>query len=380
MDPKEQNGSTGIKENRNCVCGMAGEVVPLVAMLTVELTNVGMNILYKAAVSKGLNYHVYMVYSYGIPALILLPLAFFIHRSTRLPPFTLLLLPKFFILGFLGFTGQLLGYAGIAYSNPTLGSAISNLTPACTFSLAVVCRLEKLKLRSLSSQAKVIGALVSIVGALVVVLYDGPLLINGRTGKLTLPTMFGARSNWIFGGALLAVSYIVASIWLIFQGIVIKEYPAEFIVVFFYNFFAFVVAVPVCVATGPPLSSWAVPADVRLVSILYAGVMGSGFAIMIHTWGLHRKGPVYVAMFRPLSIAITAIMGVIFLGDDLYLGSVIGSVVIAMGFYTLMWGKTKEEIVETSNDDDILEPYSTGDAIVPLLKERSISTKANAGS
>ncbi|KAL0350977.1 UNVERIFIED_CONTAM: WAT1-related protein [Sesamum radiatum] len=76
--------------------------------------------------------------------------------------------------------------------------------------------------------------------------------------------------------------------------------------------------------------------------------MGSGFAIMVNTWGLHMKGPVYVAMFRPLSIAIAAIMGVIFLGDDLYLGSVIGSIVITMGFYTVMWGKTKEEIVETS--------------------------------
>ncbi|KAL0386585.1 UNVERIFIED_CONTAM: WAT1-related protein [Sesamum latifolium] len=96
----------------------------------------------------------------------------------------------------------------------------------------------------------------------------------------------------------------------------------------------------------------AVPADVRLISVLYAGVMGSGFGVMIHTWGLHVKGPVYVAMFRPLSIAIAAIMGVIFLGDDLYLGSVIGSVVITMGFYTVM-GKTKEEIVETSNGDDV---------------------------
>ncbi|KAL0350978.1 UNVERIFIED_CONTAM: WAT1-related protein [Sesamum radiatum] len=249
------------------------EVLPFAAMLTVEFTNVGMNVLYKAAVSKGLNYHVYMVYSYAISALILLPLAFFFHRSTRLPPFTLLLLVKFFILGFLGFTGQLLGYAGVAYSNPTLGSAMSNITPASTFFLAAVFRLEKLKLRSLSSLVKVIGALVSIAGALVAVLYDGPLLINGHTEKLTLPTTFGARSNWIFGGALLIGCYIVASVWYIFQGIVIKEYPAEFILVFFYNFFAFILAVPVCVASEPNLSSWAVPSDVRLISILYAGIV-----------------------------------------------------------------------------------------------------------
>lgn len=48
--------------------------------------------------------------------------------------------------------------------------------------------------------------------------------------------------------------------------------------------------------------------------------MGSSFGISVHTWGLHVKGPVYVALFRPLSIAIAAVMGVIFLGDALYLG------------------------------------------------------------
>jgi drug/metabolite transporter (DMT)-like permease len=36
------------------------------------------------------------------------------------------------------FSGQLCGYKGIEYSSPTLASAMSNLTPAFTFILAVV--------------------------------------------------------------------------------------------------------------------------------------------------------------------------------------------------------------------------------------------------
>lgn len=40
----------------------------------------------------------------------------------------------------------------------------------------------------------------------------------------------------------------------------------------------------------------------------------------IHTWALRLKGPVYVAMFKPLSIAIAVAMGVMFLGDTLHLG------------------------------------------------------------
>lgn len=48
--------------------------------------------------------------------------------------------------------------------------------------------------------------------------------------------------------------------------------------------------------------------------------MGQSFVSAIHTWGVHVKGPVYVSSFRPLSIAIAAATGVIFLGDDLHLG------------------------------------------------------------
>ena len=41
---------------------------------------------------------------------------------------------------------------------------------------------------------------------------------------------------------------------------------------------------------------------------------------VVHTWGLHLKGPLYISIFMPLSIGIAAAMGVIFLGDALYLG------------------------------------------------------------
>ena len=48
--------------------------------------------------------------------------------------------------------------------------------------------------------------------------------------------------------------------------------------------------------------------------------MLSSFGLAMHTWGLHLKGPVYVSLFRPLSIAIAVAMGAIFLSDALHLG------------------------------------------------------------
>ncbi|GKU96965.1 hypothetical protein SLEP1_g10145 [Rubroshorea leprosula] len=39
-------------------------------------------------------------------------------------------------------------------------------------------------------------------------------------------------------------------------------------------------------------------------------------------------------------------MSALFLGDALYLGSVIGAVIISIGFYAVIWGKAKEEAME----------------------------------
>jgi hypothetical protein len=42
--------------------------LPFGAMFAVECTNVGLSTIFKAATLKGLSYHVFMVYSYGVSA------------------------------------------------------------------------------------------------------------------------------------------------------------------------------------------------------------------------------------------------------------------------------------------------------------------------
>ncbi|KAI5665557.1 hypothetical protein M9H77_15410 [Catharanthus roseus] len=319
------------------------EVLPFSAMLVVEFTNVGLSTIFKAATLKGLSNHVFMVYSYGISSLVLLPLCYIFYRNTKLPALSFNLLLRFFFLGLMGFTAQYLGYAGIEYSTPTLASAMSNLMPASTFVLAVLFRMEKLELKNLSSQVKIMGTIISIAGALVVVLYEGPAVITVRSFPSNKLSAVGSSSNWVIGGALLAAEYILVAVWYIYQTKAVKEYPAEMVVVFFFNLFACIVAAPVCLIAEPNLSAWKVQPDIRLLSILYAGIVGSSLGIGIHTWGLHVKGPVYVALFRPVSIVIAALTGVIFLGDNLYLGSIIGGIVISLGFYIVIWGKAQEE-------------------------------------
>lgn len=49
-------------------------------------------------------------------------------------------------------------------------------------------------------------------------------------------------------------------------------------------------------------------------------IFGSVITFSTLTWCIQKKGPVFVAMFKPLGIAIAALMGAIFLGDTLHVG------------------------------------------------------------
>ncbi|KAK3016548.1 hypothetical protein RJ639_006595 [Escallonia herrerae] len=349
------------KQGRYCY----KEVLPFVAMIFLQCTQVALSIIFKAATLKGMSYRVFIVYSYALSGLVLLPFAFIFESFYFYTPsdscFSMInwspvlsLLVSFWqkkasSIGstVAGASSQLCGYKGIEYSSPTLASAISNLAPAFTFVLAIFCRMEKIEIRSLSSQAKIIGTILSILGALVVVIYKGPTLVrtSSNPSVLLYQPLKSSESDWIAGGLLLTADYILFSIWYIVQG-------------------------------------------------LY----GSSFATVILTWALRLKGPVYVALFTPLSIAIAAIMSGIFLGDSLYLGrpilinsmyhfvsatpqmkpksflllilesaicSVIGAVIISVGFYVVIWGKAKEDLVEDEGLNSSESPSPESD---PLLQ------------
>ncbi|OMP10661.1 Drug/metabolite transporter [Corchorus olitorius] len=110
-------------------------------MIVVELSNVVVNILFKAASSKGLSYNIFIAYGYVLAALVLLPLAFFFNGKTMVPPLKLPFISRLCFLGLIGYSGLVCAFKGVEYASPTLASAISNLTPAFTFILAVLFRL-----------------------------------------------------------------------------------------------------------------------------------------------------------------------------------------------------------------------------------------------
>ncbi|CAN0857384.1 WAT1-related protein At3g28050 [Linum grandiflorum] len=366
------------------------DVLAFSVMVSMECINVGLNTLFKAATMEGMSYHVFVVYAYAIAALVLLPAPFFSHRSRVLPPLNFRILCKIGLLGIIGSSSQIMGYTGINYSSPTLASAISNLTPAFTFILALLFRMEKVVVRRTSSQAKVMGTIVSIAGAFVVTLYKGPAktVATSQSAQDNQSLQISTSQNWVLGGIFLTCEYILVPLWYIVQTQIMKEYPAELTVVFFYNLVVTMVAAVVAlIAEGTSSSAWILRPNVALASVFCSGLLGSCLNNSVHTWALRIKGPVFVAMFKPLSIAIAVAMGVMFLGDTLHLGSLIGAAIISIGFYTVMWGKAQEEeftgddiVARCSSSSSQHEAESTESAKAPLLQNYRNEQKYNPPS
>ncbi|KAL9293015.1 unnamed protein product [Arabidopsis thaliana] len=324
------------------------EAVFLTAMLATETGVVGISTLFKVATSKGLNLYAFLGYSYLLASLLLLPSFFFTDRSRSLPPLSLSILSKIGLLGLLGSMYVITGYIGIKYSNPTLASAISNITPALTFILAIIFRMEKVSFKERSSVAKVMGTILSLIGALVVVLYHGPRVFVASSPpyinfRQLSPPLSSSNSDWLIGGALLTIRDIFVSVSFILQAKIMSTYPAAFTVSFLYIVSVSIVTsmIGLVVEKNNP-SVWIIRFDITLITIVTMAIITSVYYV-IHSWTVRHKGPLYLAIFKPLSILIAVVMSAVFLNDSLYLGCLIGGLLITLGFYAVMWGKANEE-------------------------------------
>ncbi|KAK9040379.1 hypothetical protein V6N11_015542 [Hibiscus sabdariffa] len=298
--------------------------VPSLLMLAVECSNVVVTILFKAASLKGLSYYNFVTYSFALGTCVLIPLFFF--RKTVFPPLKFPLISGLCLLALTG--------------------------------------MEKVEIRRSGTQAKIIGTITSISGALVMTFYKGPKIISSSSSSVVQlqSPLESSRSNWIIGGFLEAVTYLLVSFWYIIQAQVMKIYPEEIVVNFFYYLLAALICLPISLIAEPQMSGWRLTSSVSVAAVLYTGLFAFAFSSVVHTWCIRLKGPVFVASFAPTSIVIAAVMSAMFLGEAIYLGSMIGAVIIMGGLYAVLWGKAKE----TEDDDQSLGPSSDGG--VPLLQ------------
>nr|GMC67524.1 WAT1-related protein At1g25270-like [Ipomoea batatas] len=123
-----------------------------------------------------------------------------------------------------------------------------------------------------------------------------------------------------------------------------KSYPCHFSSTALINVMASLQSTGFALCTERDWSQWKLGWNLKLLIVVYAGVVASTLATCLMMCSISMKGPVFVSAFNPFMLICVAIGSIIFLKENPYLGSVIGAVAIIVGLYMVIWGKHKEEV------------------------------------
>ncbi|KAK8596679.1 hypothetical protein V6N13_001285 [Hibiscus sabdariffa] len=317
------------------------------AMLALQFGYAGFHVVSRAALNMGVGKIVFLVYRNIIAFLLLLPFAYFLEKKDR-PGITLNLLLHFFLLALVGITANQGFYLlGLENTSPTFASAIQNSVPAITFLMAAMFGIEKVRLNRRDGVSKVIGTALCVAGASVITLYRGPTIYS-PTPPLNRPTpMFvslgdAKGKNWTLGCLFLIGHCLSWSGWLVLQAPVLKKYPARLSVTSYTCFFGLIQFLVIAAVFERDAQAWIFRSGGEVFTILYAGVVASGIAFAVQIWCIDRGGPVFVAVYQPVQTLVVAIMASVALGEEFYLGGVIGAVLIIAGLYLVLYGKSEE--------------------------------------
>ncbi|TKY69833.1 WAT1-related protein [Spatholobus suberectus] len=127
-----------------------------------------------------------------------------------------------------------------------------------------------------------------------------------------------------------------------FQASVTKKYPVVTVIVFFQTLFSAIQCAVFSLITVRDPREWELKFDKRLIAILYQAIAATLIRYILSTWCVHRAGPLFCAIL-------------------------IGAVIIVVGFYAVLWGKSREENKIGKGGDNLESSCHH----VPLLQNRA---------
>ncbi|CAH2072830.1 unnamed protein product, partial [Thlaspi arvense] len=244
---------------------------------------------------------------------------------------------------------QNLYYSGMKLTTATFTSALCNALPAMTFIMACIFKLEKVNIKRRHSQAKLVGTMVAVAGAMLMTLVKGNVIELPWTSKSRgfhgqSHTMNAPKQKDIGRGSIMLVASCFSwSCFIILQANILSSYQAELSLTALMCFMGMLeAAVMALIWERNNMSVWKIHADMRLLASIYGGLV-SGLAYYVIGWTSKERGPVFVSAFNPLSMVIVAILSSFVFLEELYLGRLVGSVVIVIGIYLVLWGKSKDK-------------------------------------
>ncbi|KAM3376225.1 WAT1-related protein isoform X1 [Capsicum galapagoense] len=358
---------------------------PYLAATLLQFGYAGSAIIAKFALNHGMSHFTFAVYRNAFATIVFAPFALLLERKIR-PRMTLSIFMKIMLLGLVEpVIDQNLYYTGLRYTTATFATAMCNVLPALTFLLAWILRLERVNIKRIASQAKIVGTTATFGGAMIMTLIGGPTIgLPWTRHHVNIPSSTSTSSvsthelQPIKGALFIAAGCICWACFYNLQAITLKTYPAALsLTCFICSSGALQGAVLTLVAERGNTSIWAIQWDTKLLSYVYSGMVTSGVGYYVSGLIMKEKGPVFVTAFNPLNMIIVAILGSFILSEQLNLGRVLGGPIIAIGLYLVIWGKSKDEQLSKSISSEEAHQSELVEKEIPATS--NTSNQANAG-
>ncbi|KAL0656452.1 hypothetical protein Bca4012_077036 [Brassica carinata] len=338
---------------------MLEEVKAVIAMLVVQFIFAGMFILFKLTAHDGTNLRILVAYRLSFATLFMFPLALIFQRKKR-PEFTRRLVLLAFLSGLLGAAiPNILYLPGLVRTSATFSTAASILSPVITLLLSLAFRMDTLRLGSNEGRAKLLGTLLGVGGALLFVFYKGFELhiwsthvdLLKSSGQSSGPATENQHHISISGVLMVFGCNVSVSLWLLLQAKISKEFGGHCWNISLMNATGSLVCMVVALCSEHNWNQWRLGWNISLLTTVYSGVVVSGLVMPLVAWCIEKKGPLYVTVFSPIRLVIVALVGSFALEETLYLGSLIGAIIMVGGVYLVVWCKMKEKkSVSTTTD------------------------------
>ncbi|KAG2325632.1 hypothetical protein Bca52824_008360 [Brassica carinata] len=321
---------------------MSESAKPYFAMVCLQFGYAGMNLVTKVVLDRGLSHFVLVAYRNAFAMAAIAPFALLSERKVR-PKMTFSIFMQIFVLALLGpVIDQNLYYAGLKLTSPTFASAVTSIVPALTFIISIICRMEKVEMRKVRFQAKVVGSLVIVVGAMLMILSKSPL-INFLRSHLIHKASSSVGEDYLKATVFLLIASFSWASFFVLQAATSKRYSSHLSLSTMVCFMGTLESTALAFVMEPNLSAWNIAFDMNLLASAYAGIMSSSIAYYVQGMMTKQKSVVFVTAFNPLIVIIVSIISFLILCQRLYLGGVLGMVILMVGVCVVLWGKEGDE-------------------------------------
>ncbi|XP_078152380.1 WAT1-related protein At2g37460-like isoform X2 [Carex rostrata] len=264
---------------------------PAIYMVLVQIFTTGMILLSKVVISDGMFVFALLTHRSLFGALIILPFALFFEGDAwkKLELKSCCWISLNAILGYAIPMG--LYYYGLYDTTSSYSVIFLNIIPIATYILALIFRMEKLGLCSLLGNMRILGTLGCFGGTFLVTLYKGKVFhwhaIIREHQEVVHKSV--SNENQLRGTLLLVGSCFAFACWYLLQG-----------------------------------------------------AFSTAAKYSLNSYAVEKRGASYPPMFNALSLIFTTFLAFLFLGDDLTIGSILGTIVIIGGLYLFLWGKSQD--------------------------------------